>query len=990
LCFCLLCESIVVEFDGKPCCDDHQTVHTQDIDVGGNKDSIIVQEIEVNSLLTEYLESPLGVDKAIPRVSWKIQTKDRGNQNRNSPVAATATDITTATTRYIRRQIFQQSYQLHVSSLSTSSQWKDCGWVASNDTSLVPLECKGLTPISTSDMNVSWKVSVKLDDGSVIESGVVFFRTGIFGPWNAQWISGWGWDNVDEKQRTLFRREFALTKPNIDTSPIHDNAVNHYATLFVAGLGYNHVYLNGIKVGDHQLDPGWTNYTKKVWYSTYDVTNLLHFDDGEELATDDDSNDDNTNNVIAVMLGNGWWSCGPPPGTGQNYCTRDPPQLILQLHVDGQPIVLSDETWLASADSPILYNSLYNGEVYDSRIAKRIKGWNTLYYDDSDWEMATLATNDATRAILAPQLFEPIRHISTRSPISIVVAGNGDNLTQVVDFGQNQAAVVRLKQFFCPSGTTVVLRHAELIIHPPYGEYDNTTIYVDNLRSAKATDYYICNGDPKGESYTPTFTQHGFRYVEITGLNYTLDPSDVESVELHTDVKQTSFIQFADPLLNKIQHMVIWGLKSNFMSVQTDCNQRDERKGWMGDAALTAEAAVLSYGMGAFYTHWLTQMVENQSPDDGSMPNIVPPMGRTEGAPNWQTAYPMILWVMMTYHGDRQLIFQHHDSLVRYFDFLESSYHKTGLKNFRTGFGDWVPPMPHPKADPHLMGAFAFLGDLKLGIDLFQYSNHPDSGSQVERLTKLRTKLSPEFHYAFFNATSGVYMSGLQTEQALPLYLGVVPNELQNSVLSNLVDDIEITQKGHTTSGIIGIKYAMEVLSTLDRGDVALDLALQRTYPSWGYMVNSQYEPATTVWELWESDFAGPGMNSRNHHMFGSVTGWFYKYVAGIQPLDPGFSRVQIQPNLLRHKNFTVTVSTPRGRISLNYLKQNNNEEGNSIEFIYEITLPPCTSGTFYIPIAIDDKEFALSNEIKRRFNLARSAVSTRHQWYSSCRKGRQ
>mmetsp|Transcript_6263 Transcript_6263/g.17866 ORF Transcript_6263/g.17866 Transcript_6263/m.17866 type:complete len:323 (+) Transcript_6263:1269-2237(+) len=261
------------------------------------------------------------------------------------------------------------------------------------------------------------------------------------------------------------------------------------------------------------------------------------------------------------------------------------------------------------------------------------------------------------------------------------------------------------------------------------------------------------------------------------------------------------------------------------------------------------------------------------------------------------------------------------------------------------------------------MGAFALLGDLKMGIDIFLFSDHPDSGAQVERLVGLQTKLFPEFHDAFFNTTSGVYMSGLQTEQVLPLYLGVVPDNLQDSVLSHLIDDIEVMQKGHTTSGIVGIKYAMEVLSILDRGDVALDLALQRTYPSWGYMVSSQYEPATTVWELWESDFAGPNMNSRNHHMFGSITGWFYKHVAGIQPLDPGFSRIQIRPNLLRHDNFTASVSTPRGRISLSYLKHNFDDQGESVVFKYEITLPPCTSGIFHIPIATDDREFAITND---------------------------
>ena len=565
---------------------------------GGSSSAPLQEAIKVDSLVTEYLDSPLGVDKAVPRVSWRIRNPTTQNENQKE-----------ANGRVIRRGIFQRAYQLRVSSRSSPSGsssmsiWRDCGWVVSNETSLVPLNCKGLTPISTSDMNVSWKVSVKLDDGSVIESDVASFRTGLFDPWKARWINGGKRADDKDKEKTLFRKEFFLSKRNNNNRTTSDSSDHHHATLFVAGLGYNHIYLNGIKVSDHQLDPGWTNYTKRVWYSTYDVTDMLRFDGGGN------SNNSNSNNVIAAMLGNGWWSCGPPPGTALAYCSDDPPQLILQLHVDGRPVLLSDETWKVSEDSPVLYNSLYNGEVYDARIAERIGRWKSLGYCDSSWETAALANNKvATEATLASQLFEPIRHVSTRSPVSIVVSGSNDrdnNLTQVIDFGQNQAAVVRLKRFFCASGTTVALRHAELVVHPPYGDYDNATIYVDNLRTAKANDYYVCSGNPGGESYTPTFTQHGFRYVEITGLNYTLDPSDVEAVELHTDVTERSSVSFADPLLNKIQRMVLWGLKTNLMSVQTDCDQRDERKGWMGDAALTAEAAVISYGMGAFYTHWL-------------------------------------------------------------------------------------------------------------------------------------------------------------------------------------------------------------------------------------------------------------------------------------------------------------------------------------------------------------------------------------------------
>jgi alpha-L-rhamnosidase len=729
--------------------------------------------------------------------------------------------------------------------------------------------------------------------------------------------------------------------------------IQHYATLFVSGIGYHHVYLNGEKVGDHQMDPGWTDFEKRVWYSTYDVTRML-----QREGTD--SSDVPPAHVLSVMLGNGWWSCGTPPGTGLPGCSSvDPPQLILQLHVDGKPVVLSDTSWQVSVNSsPIQYNSLYNGESYDARIAERIDGWQLPGFDEaSSWSTASLADSKASKAKLASQLFEPIRHIATRAPVSITVAqnskgmrGNGSAISQTLDFGQNQAAVVRLKKIFCPRDTTITMRHAEVLMHPPFGDYDGTSIYVDNLRKAEATDRYVCRGDPEGESYTPFFTQHGFRYVEITGLDYLLQHSDVEAVEMHTDVKQISTIQFSDPLLNQIQNIVMWGLKSNLMSVQTDCPQRDERRGWMGDAALTAEATALSFGMGAFYTHWLDQMIDAQNPVNGSMPNFVPSLGTTNGAPNWQTAYIMIIWVMLTHYGDLQILVRHHESMVRFFDYFEMNYNETGLANFISAYGDWCPPPPHSKSNGHLMSSFAFMNHVKIGMELFQNSPHPDAHNQLRRLRDLFAKATPEYHTAFFNHTSKLYMSGMQTEQALSLYLGVIPDKYTPSVFMQLIEDIIVNNGLHMTTGIVGTKYLMEVLSLLDRGDVAMDLALQTTYPSWGYMLHNKYEPATTVWELWNSDTGNPGMNSRNHHMFGSVSGWFYKYVAGITPSMPGFSQFQIKPNVLRLDNVSATVDSPHGHISLNYSKK-----GNSL-FIYDIVLPSGTSATFLVPVAIDDE----------------------------------
>lgn len=760
------------------------------------RESTTSEVVHVTSLTAQYLEDPLGVDVPNPRVSWRVMS-------------------------HASRGVYQTSYHIEVSDTPYFCEIIHENTRESSKSHLVPLllsDNSSKVSLLQSDGRYYWRVTVRLNDGSTATSQVASFGMGLLqsSDWKGQWITG-------GNEKTLLRSEFMAPQ------------VNSHATLFISGVGYHEVYLNGVKVGNHRLDNGWTDYSKRVWYSTHDITNDLL------LGT----------NVIGVMLGNGWWSCGHGPN--MPACSKSPPQLLLQLHVDGQVVFVSNDAddqattakngnsiWRAAA-GPIKYNSLYNGETYDGRIAAILEGWSSSNFEASNWTPVSLAHSAVNNATLTSQLFESIREISTRSPISInaiasssvTTTTNASNSTliQVVDFGQNQAAVVRLKHVKCPRGATITLRHAEILTHPPYGPTDGS-IYVGNLRSARATDTYICRGDPNGETYIPTFTQHGFRYVEVSGLSYPLKEDDLEAVELHSDVKQTSSLLFSYPLLNEIHQMVIWGQKSNLMSVPTDCPQRDERRGWMGDVALTAEEAAYNFGMGAFYSRWLLQIVDTQA-SDGSVPNYVPALHSHDGAPNWQSAFPVVVWTLYTYYGDSDVVVRFHDALVRYYDYLEAQYNKTGVKQFRQGFGDWCPPPPHPKSNGHLLGAFALIHDLQLGAELFGASLHTDAAREEKRCSSLVSKLSAEYHEAFFNTTTGVYMAGLQTEQALSLYLGLTPASVRSNVVTQLLQDIQITQSNHTTSGIVGIKFLMGVLSGLGYSNVALELALQRTYPSW-------------------------------------------------------------------------------------------------------------------------------------------------------------
>ena len=518
-------------------------------------------------------------------------------------------------------------------------------------------------------------------------------------------------------------------------------------------------------------------------YSTYDLTARLTA---------------GTRATLGIALGNGWWSCGPPPGTTQPACAAAPPQLRLQLQVGGKPVLLSDASWRAAA-SAITYNSLYNGEHYDARAAAALAGWAAPGFDDAAWAHAVAATSVASAARMSSALMEPTRHVAVRAPRSAHVP-TGDAGAQVFDFGQNMAGVVRLTGLRCAAGANVTLRHAELLTHPPYGAEDGS-LYVGNLRGAQATDVYTCRGDADGEDYTPHFTQHGFRYVEVRGAAVPLTDEQVAALEMHTDVQQHSSLAFSSARLNQLQHLVLWGQKSNIMSgVPTDCPQRDERRGWTGDAALTAEEAVLNYGMGAVYSRWLKQFADDQAADGGSN-NFVPALGSSDGAPNWQSAYPAIVWALYMYYGDRGAAEAHHDSLVRYYDHLEQLYRaSTNLTAYATGFGDWVPA--GPMGNKHLIGAFALLRDLQMGADFFGGSSAAGAAAQAARCRALFAAAAADFHVAFFDAAKGYYGSGLQTEQVLPLRLGIVPEPLKAQVLAHTIDDIVHTHSRRLTSAI--------------------------------------------------------------------------------------------------------------------------------------------------------------------------------------------
>ena len=514
----------------------------------------------------------------------------------------------------------------------------------------------------------------------------------------------------------------------------------------------------------------------------------------------------------------------------------------------------------------------------------------------------SLTGASADKALLASQTFEPIRANQVLAPLTIDEPKPG---LFVVDFGQNAAGVLRLTNLRGPAGANVTLRHAELKMHEPYGPEDGT-LYYGNLRQAKATDVYIFKGDPDGEAFEPMFTQHGFRYAALEGPpGWVPRVADLAFVVLHTGVPQRGAVAFSSPLLNKVQRMVVWGQTSNLMSVPTDCDQRNERRGWMGDAALAVEINMYNFGTAAFHSAWLNQVQDDQAPPSsaqaGGVTDFVPAVGSYgAGAPNWETAYPTIVHSLWLYHGDVRVVEHHWASLQRYMAFWRGKHaNDGGLAKCCIGFGDWVPPPQPPgagiqkgkKADGNLVGAFALLRDVTLMRDLAHALGNATAAAAYDAQF---AKWAAEFNGVWYDAEAKSYSkngaSAMQTETALPLWLRIVPQADTDAVLASYVKDIMVTHDVHTTAGIVGLKFGLEALTMYGRTDVALAMALQDTYPSFGYMAQGKGnpEPATTVWELWDAPYEGDGMNSRNHIMFGTIGSWFFKALAGISPQTCG------------------------------------------------------------------------------------------------------
>jgi len=710
----------------------------------------------------------------------------------------------------------------------------------------------------------------------------------------------------------LLRREFTVDKPL------------RRATAYVCGLGLFELQVNGEKAGDHVLEPALTEYDKRAAYVTFDVTKQLK----------------SGPNALGVMLGNGRYyaprAAVPAPTRSFGY-----PKLLLHLRLEyadgtvGQ--IVSDPTWKLSTAGPILANNEYDGETYDAR--REMNGWSRPGFNDSAWQKPAVVEGPAGR--LVAQMAEPLRVTEVLKPKSIKEIQPG---VFVVDMGQNMVGRCRLK-VRGPAGTQVRLRHAETLL--PDGN-----LYTANLRGAKATASYTCNGQGE-EIYRPRFTYFGFRYVEISGFPGKPDLDTLSGEVVHDDVRAAGEFRCSNPLLTRIHQNIRWGVRGNYRSMPTDCPQRDERQGWLGDRSAECKGESYLFDIAALYSKWLNDIEDTQK-ESGSLPDVAPSYWPIySDNVTWPATFVIAPDMLYQQYGDTAPIARHYAAMKKWVAHM-SGFMKDGIQP-KDRYGDWcVPPEsaelihskdPARKTSAEVMGStYFYYVQMLLG----RYAELLGKPEEAQQFRRQAAELNQAFNARFYKAQEGIYDNGTQTSCVLPLAFGMVPKDEQGRVFASLTQSILQKTNGHLGTGLVGGQWLMRTLSDNGQAELVYRLANNQDYPSWGYMIGHD---ATTIWELWNGNTADPAMNSGNHVMLvGDLAIWMYEYLAGIrgEPESPGFRRVVLRPYPVGDLiEVQASYRSVRGLIESHWRLADG-------KFRWKVTIPPNVQAMVMLPVTAD------------------------------------
>ena len=791
----------------------------------------------------------------------------------------------------------------------------DSGRVATDETVQAPY---GGTPL-TSRQQCSWKVRVWDRQGKCFESQTARWEMGLLQPadWQAHWIARDTDTNATAAPllRTVFTLEGRIRQ----------------ARAYLCGLGYHELYLNGQRVGDHLLDPAYTRYDKRVLYVTHDVTRLVQ----------------RGPNAAGVMLGNGWFNVQNKAAWDFDQAPwRSAPKLLCQIEVefaDGRrQTVVSDGSWKL-AESPITYNTIYSGETYDARLEK--EGWATAKYDAASWSAVRRVAAPLGR--LAAQMLPPIRADRQIAPVAITEPKPG---VYLFDFGQSLAGNVRLRTRG-PSGASVTLQYAEMLAKDGRADQANIAVHVLSRGSNQVfqTDRYILKGQGT-ESWQSRFAYDGFRYVEVTGLPGRPTKDSLTAIFFHSDVPVAGHFECSNPLLNRIQQNTLWSYLSNLQGIPTDCPHR-EKNGWTGDAHLAAEQAMFNYFPAAVNTKWLQDLGDEQQAD-GRLPGIVPTSGwgyKWGNGPAWDSAFLLIPYYQYLYYADPGMFRAHYDGMKRYVDYLTSRAQNGIVK---IGLNDWAPWKTKTEAGI-TDTAYYYVDTRIVALAAGLLGKKEEARKYAELAATIKTALNLKF----YQPATGLYDNGSQTALSCALCQGLVEPENRPRVLANLVAAVEKTDN-HIDTGILGAKYLLNTLLENGRADVAYRIVAQKDQPGWGWWVA---QGATTLWEEWN------GGSSRFHIMYGDVTAWFYKALAGIVPdlQAPGFKHFTIAPQVVGDlTSARGEYDSIRGKIVSDWRVVKG-------EFILNLTIPANTTATVSLPIANQDqvcengKPMALAEGVK-------------------------
>ena len=880
-------------------------------------------EIKIKELKCEYLSNPLGIDVAAPRLSWKMEA---------------------ASIKVFNQK--QVAYQLLVASSpdqlteAKADLWNS-GKIISDANTQIVYQGKPLT----SQQKCYWKTRIWTSENtSAPWSEVAMWKMGLLheADWKAKWIG----DKPDLVQKEYLQNldNFDAKKDgeikNVSPVPLSSPMIRKKfsakagvkdAFLYVSALGYYEITLNGKKVGDHVLAPEWTDFNKRVQYQVFDVKKDIR----------------QGGNALSSILGDGWYlGMLGPTKWHKDYPRRgvygNDRRLIAELVINYQDgtnqIVATDGTWKINTKGFIISADNFLGEAIDARnIPDR---WKEIEFDDSAWEKAYV--DPSVKKNLEAQKNEPVRIYKYLEPLKITALGD----KYIVDFGQSITGWTQLK-VKGEKGAQVKIRHGEMLD-------DDGSLYTKNLAAAIQTDNYILSG--RKDEFEPSFTYHGFRYIEISGLKSAPDKEMIKACVISSDPEVTGSFECSHPKLNQLWKNILWTQRDNMTSIPTDCPQRDERMGWMGDAEVFCQSSMYNMNMAAFYTKWVKDIRDAQS-QRGTFPDIAPhankPEIRFSNAPAWSDAGIIVPWRMYQNYGDKELLRQHYDAMKRYLENITSQNPDfLWLKDVGNQYGDWL------NANTIIAEGYSKTrGEIpKEVLATAFYANSARLFSQIAGVLG-NTKDETTYRQLFENIrkkfndsyvdNEGRIKGNTQSAYALALNFELLPEKMQTPAFNHLIECIK-EYDYRISTGFITTVMMMNGLTKRGRNDIAYRLLESERLPSWLYSIN---QGATTIWERWDGyvkgrGFQDAGMNSFCHYSIGAVGEWMYRTILGINPDDnfPGYKHFIIHPQpggtLTWAKGSYKSIN---GLITSDWKLENN-------KFTLDVEIPVNTSASVILP----------------------------------------